>query len=78
MFVFPKDDISSRVEIPFSFQNNNSILNFNDSTSSSSNNTGNNNNMNNLNQFYSFIKIQNTPTLYLDISDETNHIKEKF
>ncbi len=75
MFVFPKDDITSRVEIPFSFQNNNSILNFNDSDSSSSNNTGNNNSMSNLNQFYSFIKIQNTPTLYLDISDETNQEK---
>ncbi len=75
MFVFPKDDITSRVEIPFSFQNNNPILNCNDSDSSSSNTMGNNNNMNNLNQFYSFIKIQNTPTLYLDISDETNQEK---
>jgi len=46
MFVFPKDDITSRVEIPFAFQNNNPILNFNDSDSSSSNNTGNSN-MNN-------------------------------
>ena len=74
MFVFPKDDITSRVEIPFAFQNNNPFLNFNDSDSSSSNNTGNSN-MNNFNQFYSFIKIQNTPTLYLDISDETNQDK---
>ena len=74
MFVFPKDDITSRVEIPFAFQNNNPILNFNDSDSSSSNNTGNNN-LNNFNQFYSFIKIQNTPVLYLDISDETNQDK---
>ena len=74
MFVFPKDDITSRVEIPFAFQNNNPILNFNDSDSSSSNNTGNSN-MNNFNQFHSFIKIQNTPTLYLDISDETNQDK---
>jgi len=73
MFVFPKDDITSRVEIPFSFQNN-SILNFNDSDSSTSNNTVNNN-INNPNQFYSFIKIQNTPVLYLDISDETNQDK---
>ena len=74
MFAFPKGDISSRVEIPFSFQNNNSLINFNDNDSSSTNNTGNNN-MNNFNQFYSFIKIQNTPTLYLDISDETNQDK---
>ena len=74
MFVFPKDDITSRVEIPFAFQNNNPILNFNDSDSSSSNTTGNNG-INNFNQFYSFIKIQNTPTLYLDISDETNQEK---
>lgn len=73
MFVFPKDDITSRVEIPFAFQNN-SILNFNDSDSSTSNNTANNN-INNPNQFYSFIKIQNTPVLYLDISDETNQDK---
>ena len=68
MFVFPKEDITSRVEIPFSFQSNNPFLNFTDSDSTSSNNTGNSN-MNNVNQFYSFIKIQNTPTLYLDISD---------
>ena len=73
MFAFPKDDISSRVEIPFSFQNNIPQFNFNDSESSSSNNTGNN--INNLNQFHSFIKIQNTPTLYLDISDEINQDK---
>ena len=75
MFLFPKDDITSRVEIPFAFQNN-PFLNFNDSDSSSSNNTGNSNMNNlNLNQFYSFIKIQNTPTLYLDISDDTNKDK---
>ena len=74
MFVFPKEEITSRVEIPFSFQNNNRFLNYNDSDSSSSNNMTNNN-MNNFNQFYSFIKIQNTPTLYLDISNEAS--KEK-
>ena len=73
MFVFPKEDINSRVEIPFSFQNN-TILNYNDSDSSSSNTTGNNN-MNNFNQFHSFIKIQNPPTLFLDISDEISQEK---
>ena len=74
MFVFPTEEITSRVEIPFAFQNNNPILNYNDSDSSTSNNTSNNN-LNNLNHFYSFIKIQNTPTLYLDISNEAS--KEK-
>ena len=73
MFVFPKDDINSRVEIPFTFQNNN-ILNYNDSDSSSSNTIGNNN-MNNFNQFHSFIRIQNPPTLFLDISDELSQEK---
>ena len=72
MFAFPKGDLSSRVEIPFTFQNNN--INFNDNESNSSNNTANNN-INHFNQFYSFIKIQNTPTLYLDISDETREDK---
>ena len=72
MFFFPKGDITSRVEIPFTFQGDNKILNNNDNDSTSSNNR--NNNMNNFN-FHSFIRIQNTPTLYLDISDETNQDK---
>ena len=74
MFIFPKGDINSRVEIPFAFQNNNPYLNYNDSDSSSSNNT-NNNNLNNFTQFHSFIKIQNPPTLYLDISDRPHQDK---
>ncbi len=65
IFIFPKDDISSRIEIPFAFQNNNNN-NFNDNESTSSNTTTS------TNQFHSFIKIQNTPTLFIDISDETN------
>ena len=72
MFVFPKEDINSRVEIPFLFDNENTILNNIDNDSSSS--TTANNSINN-NQFHSFIKIQNPPTLYLDISDETSQEK---
>ena len=67
MFMFPPSDFSSRVEIPFSFQKNNRALNNNDNDSCSSNNTGA---AKNPNQFSSFIQIQNTPILYLDISDE--------
>ena len=74
MFIIPKEEITSRVEISFSFQNNNPYLNYKDSDSSSSNNMENNN-KNNSNQFYSFVKIQNTPTLYFDISNEAS--KEK-
>lgn len=61
VFIFPKDDLSSRVEIPFSFQDPSQ------SSQDSSNSSPS--------QFHSFIKIQNTPTLYLDISDETNQEK---
>ena len=73
MFIFPKDDITSRVEIPFTFQNNGNLnQNLNDNESASTNGT---NISNNSNQFHSFIKFQNTPTLFLDISDETNQEK---
>ena len=73
MFMFPpKGDISSRIEFPFSFQNK-SILNNNEADLSNSSNSLNNNNINNfdnLNQLSSLIKMENTPILYLDISDE--------
>ena len=73
MFIFSKDDITSRVEIPFTFQNNGNLnQNLNDNESASTNGT---NISNNSNQFHSFIKFQNTPTLFLDISDETNQEK---
>ena len=73
MFIFPKDDITSRVEIPFTFQNNGNLnQNINDNESASTNGTTISNSTN---QFHSFIKFQNTPTLYLDISDETNQEK---
>ena len=77
MFIIPKEEITSRVEISFSFQNNNPYLNYKDSDSSSSNNMENNN-KNNSNQFYSFVKIQNTPTLYFDISNEASKEKITF
>ena len=77
MFIIPKEEITSKVEISFSFQNNNPYLNYKDSDSSSSNNMENNN-KNNSNQFYSFVKIQNTPTLYFDISNEASKEKITF
>ena len=67
MFVFLKGDITSRVEIPFSFQDN-PIYNNTDNDSNNSDTTTSTH----LNQFHSFIKIQNPPTLYLDISNETS------
>ena len=67
MFVFLKGDISSRVEIPFSFQDN-PIYNNTDNDSINSDTTTSTHH----NQFHSFIKIQNPPTLYLDISNETS------
>ena len=66
MFIFPKDDLSSRVEIPFSFQEPSSQMSSSSQSASSSQPQ---------NQLHSFIKIQNTPTLYLDISDETSQEK---
>jgi len=75
VFMFPpKEDISSRIEFPFSFQKN-SILNSNDIDLNSSNSSGNLNNLNNLNQLSSLIKMENTPVLYLDISDEDHQNK---
>ena len=75
VFMFPpKEDISSRIEFPFSFQKN-SILNSNDIDLNSSNSSGNFNNLNNLNQLSSLIKMENTPVLYLDISDEDHQNK---
>ncbi|MCQ2817104.1 MAG: nucleotidyltransferase domain-containing protein [archaeon] len=52
-FKFPLKESFSKVEIPFSFQNN-----LNDNSKSAN--------------FHSYIKIQDTPTLYLDISSEEN------
>ena len=66
MFVFLKGDISSRVEIPFSFQDN-PIYNNTDNDSINSDTTTSTHH----NQFHSFIQIRNPPTLYLDISNET-------
>ena len=75
VFMFPpKEDISSRIEFPFSFQQN-SILNSNDIDLNSSNSSGNINNLNNLHQLSSLIKMENTPVLYLDISDEDHQNK---
>ena len=67
-FTFPKGDLSSRLEIPFSFKEHatnptTTTTTHADSTSSSTN------------QVHSFIRIQNAPTLYLDISDELNRDK---
>ena len=68
----PKGDISSRIEFPFSFQKN-SMLN---STETDSTSVSNNlNNFNNSNQLSSFIKMENAPVLYLDISDEPHQNK---
>ena len=75
VFMFPpKEEISSRIEFPFSFQKN-SILNSNDNDLNNSNSSGNINNFNNLNQLSSLIKMENTPVLYLDISDEDHQNK---
>ena len=72
VFMFPPtEDISSRIEFPFSFQKK-SILNSNDNDLSNSSNSNNINNFNNMNQLSSLIKIENTPTLYLDISDKAH------
>ena len=58
-----KEGISSRLEIPFNLQKT-CILN------SNGNFLKKEYDFNNSNQFFSFIKIENTPTLYLDISNE--------
>jgi hypothetical protein len=72
VFMFPpKEDISSRIEFPFSFQNK-PILNSNDNGLTNSTSSGNNDNFNNTNQLSSLIKMENTPILYLDISDEAH------
>ena len=74
VFMFPpKEDISSRIEFPFSFQKN-SILNSNENDLNNASNSGNklNFNFNNMNQLSSLIKMENTPVLYLDISDEAH------
>ena len=68
----PKGDISSRIEFPFSFQKN-SMLNSTETDSTSASN--NLNNFNNSNQLSSFIKMENAPVLYLDISDEPHQNK---
>ncbi len=53
MFLIPKDDITSRVEIPFIFQNNENLnQNLNDNESTSTNGTTISNSKN---QFHSFI-----------------------
>lgn len=82
MFEFPRDDITSRVEIPFVFQNNPSFFNGGANNIDNDNdfpfNPGNMNNNRNSEiprQFSSYIKIQNTPTLFLDISDEVKQEK---
>ena len=64
VFMFlQKKGISSRLEIPFNLQKT-SIFNSNEIDLKKDNDFNNNN------QFFSFIKIENTPTLYLDISNE--------
>ena len=63
VFMFlQKKGISSRLEIPFNLQKT-SIFNSNEIELKKDNDFNNN-------QFFSFIKIENTPTLYLDISNE--------
>ena len=70
VFMFPPSEgISSRIEFPFSFKNN-PILNSPENGNNGSSNLNNANNINNQNQLFSLIKMENTPTLYLDISDE--------
>ena len=68
LFMFPPkgEDISSRIEFPFLFQNNPMFY----SNENDLNNSSNSNNMSNSHQLYSLIKISNTPTLHIDISDE--------
>ena len=64
VFMFlQKKGISSRLEIPFNLQKT-SIFNSKEVELKKDNDFNNNN------QFFSFIKIENTPTLYLDISNE--------
>ena len=75
IFIYPpKGDLSSRLEFPFSFQKN-SILNSSETDLNSSLGSNNLNNFNNSNQLSSFIKMENAPTLYLDISDEPHQNK---
>jgi hypothetical protein len=74
IFILPKGDLSSRLEFPFSFQKN-SILNLSETDLNSSIGSNNLNNFNNSNQLFSFIKMENAPTLYLDISDEPHQNK---
>ena len=79
IFMFPpsEEDISSRIEFPFSFQKN-SILNSNENDLNNSSNSGNINNFNNKYQLSSFIKMENTPILHLDISDEEHKNNLKY
>ena len=64
LFMFPpsKEDISSRIEFPFSFQADSILNNLNENEINSSNILNQ--------QLHSLIKMENTPTLYIDISDE--------
>ncbi|MCQ2819792.1 MAG: ankyrin repeat domain-containing protein [archaeon] len=85
VFIFPTDDVSSRVEIPFMFQQSHPNENEPPTLSeliNSPNRSGEDNNQNNQEReenpethVHSCIKIQNTPTLFLDISDETSREK---
>ena len=71
----PKGDISSRIEFPFSFQKNSMLNSTDNDLNNSSSNSNNLNNFNNSNQLSSFIKMENAPILFLDISDEPHQNK---
>ena len=65
IFMFPpneEEDISSRIEFPFSFQQDSILNNPNEKEINSQNKLNH--------QLHSLIKMESTPTLYIDISDE--------